>query len=68
VEAFLILGALLVLAVAQFSAYGSILRVGGAEWERVGRSKAGLMALVFFSGGLGGIYYWAVIRRELRTA
>jgi hypothetical protein len=23
--------------------------------------------LVFFSGGVGGLYYWAVIRRELPT-
>jgi hypothetical protein len=68
VEAFLILAALLVLAVLQLSAYASVLRVKSTDWRRVGRSKGGLMALIFFSGGLGGIYYWAVIRRELRTA
>lgn len=64
----MILAVVLVLLVAQFSAYGSILRVKKADWERVGRSKGALLALIFFSGGLGGLYYWAVIRRELRGA
>lgn len=35
VEAFVIVGALLVLALAQLSAYVSILRVKKGEWERV---------------------------------
>ena len=64
----MILAVLLVLLVAQFSAYVSILRVSARDWRLVGRTKGRLMALVFFSGGVGGLYYWTVIRRELRTA
>ena len=67
-EAVVILGLVLVLAVAQLSAYASILRVPSRDWRLIGRTKAGLLALVFFSGGVGGLYYWAVIRRELRTS
>jgi hypothetical protein len=67
VEGFVILAVVLILGVAQLSAYASILRVTARDWGLIGRSKAGLMALVFFSGGLGGLYYWAVIRRELPT-
>lgn len=63
----MILALLLILMVAQFSAYASIIRVRSGRWERVGRTKGRLLALVFFSGGIGGIYYWTVIRRELRT-
>jgi hypothetical protein len=67
VEAIVILSVLAVLGVAQFSAYASILRVRQGRWERVGRTKGRLVALVFLSGGVGGIYYWAVVRRELRN-
>ena len=65
-EAVVILGLLLVLGVAQFSAYASILRTPSRDWRLIGRTKGALLALVFFSGGIGGLYYWAVIRRELR--
>lgn len=61
----MILTVLLALGVAQFSAYASILRVRRGRWEQIGRTKGRLLALVFFSGGVGGIYYWTVIRREL---
>jgi hypothetical protein len=67
-EAFVILGLVLLLLVAQFSAYASILRVPSRDWRLIGRTKGALLALVFFSGGIGGLYYWAVIRRELRPA
>ena len=63
----MILAVLLVLLVAQFSAYVSILRVSGRDWRLIGRTKGRLFALVFFSGGIGGVYYWTVIRRELST-
>ena len=66
-EALVILGLLLVLIAAQLSAYASILRVPSRDWRLIGRTKGRLLALVFFSGGVGGFYYWAVIRRELRT-
>lgn len=68
VEGLVILAVLLILGVAQFSAYASILRVKRGRWEQVGRTKGRLLALVFFSGGIGGLYYWTAIRRELGTA
>lgn len=62
----MILAVVLALLVAQFSAYASVVWVKSTEWKRIGRSKGRLLALIFFSGGIGGFYYWAVIRRELR--
>lgn len=67
-EVILILGLLLLLLLAQFSAYASILRIPSRDWRLIGRTKGRLLALVFFSGGIGGLYYWAVIRRDLRAA
>ncbi|HEV3363700.1 MAG TPA: hypothetical protein VG795_06095 [Acidimicrobiia bacterium] len=66
-EALVILGLLLLLLAAQLSAYASILRVPSRDWALIGRTKGSLLALVFFTGGVGGLYYWTVIRRELRA-
>ena len=36
------------------------------RWHVAGRSKGVTMALIFVTGGIGGLYYWLRIRPELR--
>ena len=54
--------------VAMISAIVSAARTAPEHWQRVGRSKGVTIALIVFTGGFGGYYYWWRIRPGLRTA
>jgi hypothetical protein len=41
-------------------------RYPAVAFREVGRSRGGTIALIAFTGFVGGLYYWVVIRREVR--
>jgi hypothetical protein len=64
-----LVGALLVaLWGSAISALVSAARLPGYAWKGAGRSKAGAILGILFTGGVGGVYYWLSIHRQVTAA
>ena len=50
------------------SAIVSASRVEAFAWRGAGRSKNTTVALIVFTGGIAGLYYWVRLRPQLRAA
>lgn len=66
--AYLFLLVPLVIWGAAISALVSAARVPESRWHVAGESRAMTMVGILLTGGLGGLYYWTVVRRRLDRA
>jgi hypothetical protein len=63
-----VLVAVLGLLVALVTAFvHALVGVPDAAWQAAGRNRATTIALIVVTGGVGGVYYWMVIRPTLRA-
>ena len=62
----LMVALLLGLVALVVTALVSASRIELDRWHVAGRSKGVTIALIFVTGGIGGLYYWLRIRPELR--
>src|SRR5687768_5100277 len=64
----IIVGVLLCLVGVAVAAIIDAALIPADEWWAAGRSKAATILLLLLTGSVGGICYWTVLRRGLRTA
>ena len=64
----LFFGFVLCMLAAYVSALVSAARVEQGAWHAADRRKGVTLALIVFTGGFGGLYYWLRIRPELLDA
>lgn len=67
-EIVVVLALLAVFPVAALSALVDAMRRPPELFDQAGLSKTMTVAGVLLSGGVGGIYYWLVVRRRLSAA
>ena len=64
----LLLAFVLCMLAAYVSAIISAVRIDQGVWQAAVRNKGVTVALIVFTGGFGGLYYWLRIRPELGEA
>jgi hypothetical protein len=65
---FVVFGLIVALWVSLISALVSAIRLPGYAWTTTRHSKRGTIVGVLLTGGVGGLYYWLIVRGAVRDA